>query len=244
MTKTTGNTGNTASTGNERAAFRTLLVDVGVPVASYYLLKSAAGLSTVAALGWSSVVPVLRLVWGMRRQREVNALPLLILAANLLGVLVGFGTGDARLMLVKDSAIGSLVGIAMLGSVLLGRPLMSGAVKPFLVKGDPGREAAWERLRRESGAFRRVELRFSAVWGSAFVVECGLRIVGAYTVPVDTMVWLGTVVMLAVMGMAFLVSGAVGAVPMAQLLGAPAPLPAVRMAEGERDSSLAGSTHR
>ncbi|NED03891.1 hypothetical protein G3I55_19730, partial [Streptomyces sp. SID6648] len=68
------------------------------------------GMSAVAALGWSSVVPVLRTGWGVWRQREVNALPLLILLANLVGLLLGVGTGDARLMLVKDSAVGSLVG--------------------------------------------------------------------------------------------------------------------------------------
>ncbi|CAM5249041.1 Intracellular septation protein A OS=Streptomyces tendae OX=1932 GN=GUR47_18630 PE=4 SV=1 [Streptomyces tendae] len=231
--------------------FVTLLLDVGVPVGSYYLLTGAFGTSAVAALGWSSVVPVLRTGWGVLRQREVNALPLLVLLANLAGLLVGFGTGDARLMLVKDSAITSLVGFALLGSVLLGRPLMTGTLKPWLVKGDAVREAAWGRLRRESSAFRRAELRFSAVWGAAFVGECAVRIVGVYTLPVDTMVWLGTVVMIVTMAVAFVVSGALGAGPMVHMVGA-----AVSDAgsadsldagggalEAEKNSSLVGSTH-
>ncbi|MFJ6069766.1 VC0807 family protein [Streptomyces sp. NPDC093065] len=229
-----------------------LLLDVGVPVGSYYLLKGALGMSAVAALGWSSVVPVLRIGWGLWRQREVNALPLLILLANLIGLLLGFGTGDARLLLVKDSAVGSLVGFALLGSVVLGRPMMTATLKPWLVKGDPGREAAWVRLGKESSAFRRAELRFSAVWGTAFVGECALRVVGVYTFPVDTMVWLGTVVMVATMVLAFVVSGALGAGPMAHMIGAAvaadrAPESGTAVAgprEVEKNSPLAGSTHR
>ncbi|MFI1759339.1 VC0807 family protein [Streptomyces sp. NPDC020571] len=226
--------------------FVSLLLDVGVPVGSYYLLKGAFGLGAVPALGWSSVVPVLRTGWGVLREREVNALPLLILLANLAGLLLSFGTGDARLMLVKDSAITSLVGFALLGSVVLGRPMMTATLKPWLVKGDAVREAAWGRLRRESSAFRRAELRFSAVWGVAFVGECGLRIVGVYTLPVDTMVWLGTVVMIVTMVVAFVVSGALGAGPMVHMIGSAvgeADSADLGNTEAEKNSSLVGSTH-
>lgn len=228
-------------TTNKGRVFGPLLLDVGVPVGSYYLFRGAFGMGAVAALGWSSVVPVLRTGWGVLRQREVNALPLLILLANLVGLILSFETGDARLMLVKDSAVGSMVGFVLLGSVLLGRPMMSGTLKPWLVKGDPVREAAWGRLRRESPAFRRAELLFSGVWGTAFVGECALRIVGVYSLSVDTMVWLGTVVMIVTMVVAFVVSGAVGAVPMAHMMGASAP--GAVPAGVEKRSSLAGSTH-
>lgn len=249
-------------TTNKGRTFMSLLLDVGVPVGSYYLLRGAFGMGAVAALGWSSVFPVLRTGWGVLRQREVNAFPLLILLANLIGLLLALETGDARLMLVKDSAVGSLVGFALLGSVVLGRPMMTATLKPWLVKADEGREAAWGRLRRESSPFRRAELMFSGVWGAAFVGECALRIVGAYTIPVDTMVWLGTVVMIVTMVLAFVVSGALGAVPMAHMIAATATAtaaadtataaaasvaPAVEgvlgVREAEENSSLAGSTH-
>lgn len=198
-----------------------LLLDVGVPVGSYYLLKGAFGMSAVAALGWSSAGPVLRTGWGVLRQREVNVLPLLILLANLAGLLIGFGTGDARLMLAKDSAVTSLVGFALLGSVALGRPMMTAT---------------------------RAELRFSAVWGVAFVGECGVRIVRVYALPVDTMVWLGTVVMIVTMLVAFVVSGALGAGPMVHMIGAAVTTDDSADAfdavlEAEKNSSLVGSTH-
>jgi hypothetical protein len=86
------------------------------------------------------------------------------------------------------------------------------------VKGDAGREAAWERLLGGSPEFRRAERRFSLVWGAVLLGECVVRVVGAYTVPVDTMVWLGSLIMVVSMVLGFLVSGATGAVPMAHLL--------------------------
>jgi hypothetical protein len=252
----TTNTGTGNQRQGKRRTFVSLLLDVGVPVGSYYLLKGAFGMSSVAALGWSSVVPVLRTGWGLFRHREVNGLPVLILLVSLAGLLVGFGTGDARLLLLKDSAISSVVGIVLLASVVTGRPMMTANLKPFLIKGEARREAAWERLRRESPAFRRAELRFTGVWGTAFVAECAVRAVGACTIRVDTMVWLGTVVMVATMVLAFVVSGALGAGPMAHMIGAAVASAAgpdsgpdsrpvsVELGEGEKNSSLAGSTHR
>ncbi|MFF6997912.1 VC0807 family protein [Streptomyces sp. NPDC008313] len=199
-------------------SFGPLLMDVGAPLGSYYLLKSTCDLSTVAALGWSSVVPAARTVWGVVKERRLNGLAALILFVNVAGLLLGLVTGDPRLMLAKDSAISSVVGIGVLASLKLGRPMMTAAVKPFVVKGDAARAAAWERLAAGSEEFRRAERTFSLVWGAALLGECVLRAVGAYTVPVDTMVWLGSVVMVATMVLAFMVSGARAVVPMKMML--------------------------
>ncbi|MDQ0788429.1 VC0807 family protein [Streptomyces sp. B3I8] len=195
-----------------------LLLDVGLPIGSYYLLKDALGLGTVAALAWSSVGPAVRTVWGAVKKRELNGLSSLILFVNVVGVLLSYLSGDPRLMLAKDSGVSSAIGIGILVSVGMGRPMMTAALKPWLVKGDAGREAAWERLLDGSPAFRRAERRFSLVWGAVLLGECVVRVVGAYTIPVDTMVWLGSVIMIAAMVLGFLVSAAVAAEPMAHLL--------------------------
>ncbi|MET8248837.1 VC0807 family protein [Streptomyces sp. NPDC005202] len=224
-------TTNTVSQGRSngqsmRANFAPLFVDVAVPLGSYYLLKDGFGMSTFAALAWSSVVPAVRTVWSAVRERQTNGLALLILVVNVVGLLLSFVSGDPRLMLVKDSAVSSTVGIGILVSVALGKPMMTAAVKPFLVKGDATKEAAWQRLQSGSGsasgaaAFRRAERVFSVVWGVVLVGECVARIVGAYTLPVDTMVWLGSVFMIGAMVLGFLVSGGLASVPMERLLAA------------------------
>ncbi|PBC62145.1 hypothetical protein BKI49_20420 [Streptomyces sp. Tue6028] len=193
-------------------------MDVAVPLASYYLLKNGFGMSTVAALAWSSVVPAVRTLWSLVKERTFNGLAGLILLVNVVGLLLSLVAGDPRLMLAKDSGVGSVVGIGILLSVRLGRPMMTQGMKPFLIKGDAAKNAAWERLLAGSERFRQAERTFSLIWGAALLGECVLRVVGAYTLPVDTMVWLGTVVMVATIGLAILLSGRFAVVPMEKLL--------------------------
>ncbi|MFF1725747.1 VC0807 family protein [Streptomyces sviceus] len=208
----------TTKTNSKRANLAPLIVDVAVPIGAYYLLKDGLGMSTLMALGLSSVVPAVRTGWSVVKERTVNGLAALILAVNIVGLLLSFVAGDPRLMLAKDSGVSSVIGIGVLVSVAMGRPMMTAGMKPWLVKGIAEREAAWGRLMAGSADFRRAERRFSVVWGVVLLTECVLRVVGAYTLPVDTMVWLGSVVMVVSMAVAFLVSGAIGAGPMARML--------------------------
>ncbi len=94
---------------------------------------------------------------------------------------------------------------------------MTAGMKPFLIKGDAAKSAAWDRLAAGSPRFRKAERTFSLVC-VALLAECVARIVGAYTLPVDTMVWLGTVVMLGAIAVAILVGGRLAVVPMEKLL--------------------------
>ncbi|MEU3986479.1 VC0807 family protein [Streptomyces sp. NPDC026672] len=207
-------------TGKKKSTLASLIVDVVVPLGSYYLLKDGLGTSTFAALAWSSVVPAVRTFWSAARERSLNALAALILVVNVASLLMSFVSGDPRLMLAKDSGVSSVIGIGILVSVLLGKPMMTVGMKPWVVKGMPAREAAWDRLMATSPAFRRTERRFSLVWGVVMLLECVVRVVGAYTIPVDTMVWLGTVILMVAMALAVIVSGAVAAGPMAFMVTA------------------------
>ncbi|MEU9988858.1 VC0807 family protein [Streptomyces sp. NPDC048045] len=204
--------------------FKPLILDVAVPLGSYYLFKDGFGMSTFAALAWSSVVPAVRTVWGLVKERRTNALAGLILVVNVVSLLLSFVSGDPRLMLAKDSGVSSTVAIGILVSVVLGKPMMTAGMKPFLLKGDADKEAAWERLMSgsaaSSAAFLRKERAFSVVWGLALLAECVARVVGAYTIPVDTMVWLGTVIMLGAMAIAFVVGGGLAVEPMEKMLAA------------------------
>ncbi|MCX5140346.1 MULTISPECIES: VC0807 family protein [unclassified Streptomyces] len=194
-----------------------LLVDVGVPLVSYYLLKST-GMGTFGALAWSSVLPAVRTAWGVVRDRRLNGLAALMVTVNAVGLLLSLVAGDPRLMLLKDSGVSSTIGLVVLVTALRGRPMMSAGLRPWLTRGEAAKSAAWQRLSTESDAFRRAEMRFSAVWGAALLTECAVRAVGAYTVPVETMVWAGSVVLGAAMVLAFLVSGRVAVVPMERMI--------------------------
>jgi hypothetical protein len=200
-------------------ALRPLLIDVGIPVGTYYLLRDAFGVSLWLSLALSSTGPAVRAIAGLMAERKLNMLALLMLAVNLAGIAVSFLTGDPRAMIAKDSVVSSVVAFAILGSVLLRRPLMSAGLKPFMTKGEPHRTAAWDRLSIASPRFRRLELLFSTIWGLVLLAECAARLVGAYTLPVTTMVWLGTVMTLGAIGVAIVVGG-VAAGPLQKMIDA------------------------
>ena len=225
MSAVTASSPVTAPAARPASAFAPLAVDVAAPLAGYFLLHSALGLGEVAALGLASLLPAARTVLGLARERRVNTWAALMLAMNLVGLALAGLTGDARLMIAKDGLLSGAVGLAVLGSAVLGRPLMSGVLMPFLTRGERLRAAAWERLARGraagSRAFRRYERTFSTVWGLAFLAECTARVVGAFTLPVATMAWLSTVLLITAIAAGALL-GRAAADPMEKLVRAEA----------------------
>jgi hypothetical protein len=172
------------------------VVDLAVPLGSYYVLR-AAGCELVTALALSSIAPAARTVFGLVRNRTVNGLAALTVAVNVVSIAISFWSGDPRIMLAKDGAVSSTIGIAILISAFAGRPLMTAGLRPFLIKADAAKAAAFDRLLVSSPRFRRLERMFSLIWGVFLIGECVTRVVCAFTLPVGTMVWLGTVIMLA-----------------------------------------------
>jgi intracellular septation protein A len=207
-----------AGGGGLGAALRPLAVDVAVPVGLYYLLRDGFGVSLVLSLAASSVLPAVRSVAGFARERQVNGLAALMLAVNVAGLAVSFAAGNPRWMIAKDSVISSVIAVAMLVSAMAGRPLMSAGVKPFLTKGMAGRTAAWDRLAAGSARFRRLEKVYTVIWGSVLLADCVARVIGAFMLPVGTMVWLSTVMIVVAIGLAMVVSGGAAAAPMEAML--------------------------
>ena len=187
---------------------RPLLLDIGIPVGTYYLLRSAFGVSVWLSLALSAIGPAVRATAGLVAERKLNLLAVLMLAVNLAGIVVSFLSGDTRTMIAKDSIISSVIAFAILGSVVLRRPLMSAGLKPFMTRGEPRRAAAWDRLSTASPRFRRLELLFSTVWGFTALAECAARLVGAYTLPVTTVVWLAPALTLGAIAVAIVAGGA------------------------------------
>jgi hypothetical protein len=183
------------SSGGLGSTLLPLVVDVAVPLGSYYLLR-AAGCGLVTSLALSSIAPAARTVFGLVRNRTLNGLATLIVAVNVVSIAISFWSGDPRIMLAKDGVVSSTIGIAILISAFAGQPLMTAGLRPFLIKGDAAKDAAFNRLAASSPRFRRLERMFSLIWGVFLIGECVTRVICAFTLPVGTMVWLGTVIML------------------------------------------------
>jgi hypothetical protein len=206
--------------------FKPLVLDLGVPLGSYYLLHDGFGVDMVLSLALSSIPPAVRTLYGWLRDRSLNGLAGLMLAVNVVGIALSFVSGNPRIMIAKDSGISSVFAIALIASAFSGKPLMSAGVRPWLVKGNPARATALDRLAATSDRFRRLERRFTLIWGLALLAECVARVIGAFTLPVATMVWLSNVLLIAALVLACVVGGGAAAEPMEKMIDAePAPSP-------------------
>ncbi|MBS2537406.1 hypothetical protein KGQ20_32100 [Catenulispora sp. NF23] len=191
-----------------KQALLPLAVDIAVPLGAYYALHAGLGVGTAAALALSSVVPAARTITAAVTKRKLNALAALMLTVNVVAIALTFVSGNPRLMLAKDSAVSSTIALGMLWSVRGGKPMMSAGLKPFVVKGDVRRAAAWDALKAGSSAFRAKENLFTAIWGAWLLAECVARLAGAFLLPVSTMAWLGTVVLVVAIAGACVTGGA------------------------------------
>ena len=132
--------------GNLRTVLMPLALDVAAPMACYYLLHGALGMSEVAALTLSGVIPAVRVIAGIVRDRTLNGLAGLTLAVNVAGIALSFVTGDARMMIAKDSALSGVISLFMMLTAFTARPVMTPGMRAFITRGNAVREAAWERL--------------------------------------------------------------------------------------------------
>jgi intracellular septation protein A len=187
---------------------RGLVLDVAVPVGSYYVAR-AAGCDLFAALIISSALPLVRTVAALVRGQKLDGLALVVVAVNAVSLAISFWSGNPRFMLAKDGAVTSVLGIAILASVLARRPLMTAGMRPFVTRGHAVKETAFGRLLDTSVRFRQLEARFSVIWACAFLAECAARVTVAVILPVNTVVWLSTVLSAGCIGAAVLIGGLV-----------------------------------
>ncbi|MQY20422.1 VC0807 family protein [Nocardia macrotermitis] len=202
-------TSTTAQTPDRRAVARRILRDAGVPLVAYYGLH-ALGMSNLVALGVSTLISGVFMLVEVVRKRKVDFLAGVILAGFVVGFVLTFVSGDARFILAKDSVVTGLVGLAFLGSTLVGKSLIYLAARSGAAGGGPEKLAAFEERYRSRPTMRRAFVMMSVIWGAGLLAEAALRVFLIYQLPVSTMVWLSTV--MTVVTMAVLIGLSVVAV--------------------------------
>jgi hypothetical protein len=197
----------TTKTTNQPASslVKTLAIEIAVPTGVYYALHSF-GASDFTALAAAGVFPLARTLYQFAKDRTLNGLAIVVLITNVVGMLLTFVTGDARMMIAKDSLGSGITGLVILASVFTAAPIMTKTMRPFLTRGNADREAAWERL-SGTAQFDAILRRCSVIWGIGFAIESAVRIAGAFTLPVSTMVWLSTVIFASSFAVIMVVAG-------------------------------------
>lgn len=149
------------------------LLNVAAPVATYQIL-TAHGATASAALLASAAFPTATVLARVGRNRKLDALGAISLAALLLGAAGAFLFNNPRFLLVKDSAVTGLFGLAFLGSLLIDRPLVLVLARAFAAGQAP---MAQEQARLQSATAHARLRHMTLVWGLALVGEATTRVV-------------------------------------------------------------------
>ncbi|MEO3867194.1 VC0807 family protein [Nonomuraea sp. B12E4] len=162
----------------------TLLVDIGIPIAIYYLLR-AVGVEFHTALLVCSVVPGISVVSDLVRRRRPDRLGMYMTTMMLASAVVSLLIHDTRFLLAKDGWFMGVAGLWFLAGARGDRPLAFVFTR-FLLEGrvGPNRES-WDVLWERLPAFRRIWRVVTVMYGIGELVDAAVRVVIAYTLPVD-----------------------------------------------------------
>ncbi|MEU9992967.1 VC0807 family protein [Streptomyces sp. NPDC048045] len=164
---------------------QSLGLNVVAPLAVFYGLR-AAGVGLWWAVLASAVPPLVEGVLTVVRERRVGMLGVLVLSLVILGAALSAVTGSARFMFAKDGWMTGVVGLVFLGS-LRGQPIIY-RILSSVARGD--RRAQVERSWEASPTFRHVMRLLTVVWGVGLLLDSVVRVVLAYTLPIDSvMLW-------------------------------------------------------
>ncbi|EQD88104.1 VC0807 family protein [Saccharopolyspora erythraea] len=170
--------------------FGGLLVDVGLPMAAYYGLRSYGFSEHVSLLAGAGVAGA-RLLFVAFRAGKLEPFAGFMLLTYLLALPLVLVSGDDRTLVIKDSLGTGITGLIFLASCFFGKPAMFHAARRFRSAGDD--VEAWEGLWETNPGFRRSFIFMTAVWAVVLLAEAALRVGLAFVLPIDVMVALSAV---------------------------------------------------
>jgi hypothetical protein len=183
-----------------RANVMTVVFEVVVPMALFYSLR-AAGVGQWWALMAGVLVAAPYMAWTVVRNRRLDLVALVTLSVLVLSVVLGLLSDDPRALAIREgwtAALGGLFGAWMLVTVGVGRPaqLTLGRTIAEVKRGVEG-ATAWAARWDTDARFRRGLRIDTAVWGAVLLANAVAHVVLVYTVPIDlislvtTVVWFG-----------------------------------------------------
>src|SRR5262249_48800021 len=148
--------------------------DVGLPAAAYYGCR-ALGIDAWPALAAGGIGALIRVAYIALSRRRLEGLAAVVVAVFAVLLAASLLTGDPRVLLARESIVSGSLGLLLLGSCLVGRPV------PYVLlrrvnAGRPELPAQWDRLWQTRPSFRRVFVVTSLVWGAGLLIEAIVRI--------------------------------------------------------------------
>lgn len=174
-----------------------LVLNVVAPFATYELM-TGHGSSELTALAVGSIFPVLGIGFAAIRNRRLDWLGVITLAAIVVG-LVGALFVSPRFLLLKGSIVTATIGLAFLGSLVAPRPLIFVLARQMNASDPRARAALDDRWSSSPQARRRIR-RLTGLWGLALVGEAATRVALSYLVAPATLLLVSPLLAAAVFG--------------------------------------------
>jgi hypothetical protein len=179
MNKRKRKTVNTQTSANKtskgrviREVVQSLLINGLAPYLVYTILSGH--LSDVAALSIAASVPALDNLVSFLRYRRLDVFGSFILLSLVISIGVVLLGGDAKFILIKESFVTAGLGVLLLGSLLLPRPLIFYFAVHFSAGHDAASRANFSQY-WQYPYFRFVMYTMTIVWGLSLVSEAIIR---------------------------------------------------------------------
>lgn len=157
-----------------RALLPTLAFDIAGTMGVYYVLLPHFGSTSIWPILGASLVPVISNAFNFMRRRTFDVVGLIVLLGLLVGMLPAAFGGSQRLLLVRESFFTGLLGVILLVSAALHRPLAYYVIREFLTANEALPHERWDYLWR-SQYFRHTVRAMTFGWGALLVGEFVLR---------------------------------------------------------------------
>ena len=166
---------------SRRKFFTSISVGLLLPIALYYGLRQL-GVSPVWALLIGGVPALLEALYRIWRRGRPDGIALFTLSLLLVGGGLSLITGSPQWILAKAGVFTGIIGVW----VLLTTPRRPAIFQGIMHMQPNARGTAkWEHNWATYPQVRHVMRAINAIWGAGLVVEAAVRVVLAYTLPVD-----------------------------------------------------------
>jgi hypothetical protein len=157
------------------------LVNFVAPFVIYNYAEAPLG--EVRALLASSAPPILWSLIGFARHRRLDALSVLVVSGIALSLLAMLGGGGARFLLLREKLVTAVIGLAFVGSVLIGKPLVYELARATMRRKSDSEAREFEALRIHA-AFRLTMVIMTLVWGFGLLAEFVVSVSVMFVLPI------------------------------------------------------------
>ena len=168
-----------------------VVVNFVLPWLCYRFAKTPLG--EASALLLSTAPPILWSLMIVVRFRRLDVVSVLVIVGILLSLLTMALGGAPRILLMRESLITGLVGLALIASLLFPRPLMFYLAQSTASQHSP-EEGDRFKLLWEKPGFVRCMYLLTWVWGVGLIVETIVRATLAWTIPTEQFLLISPVI--------------------------------------------------